>query len=208
MPLTRLPRHQPRGLDSVANIAASPPRVDLAVVDGLGIPSAVVSRSALRADHPVVMRHSPNLQDVRNEDCRISRWPSRTRELMPTPMDETPTSAGALEENNRHSVTRATPTMTVSLRCGNPTTFHNIMGTSWPNPFLCFRANSTPGRRRTCKQRTSSLAQQASIGRNSGEAPRGRWRHHGAGARHLSGATCATRERVSCWKVSSDWQAG
>ena len=50
-----------------------------------------------------------------------SRWPTRTRELMPTPMDER-RHAGALEENRQRYQSDCHDDR-VRLRCGNPRHF-------------------------------------------------------------------------------------
>ncbi len=61
----------PGGLDSVAIIAASTPRVDLPFVMALQSVRLVFVIGFAPLITRFVVRHSPHLQDVRNEDCRI-----------------------------------------------------------------------------------------------------------------------------------------
>ncbi len=61
----------PGGLDSVAIIAASTPRVDLPFVMALQSVRLVFVIGFAPLITRFVVRHSPHLQEVRNEDCRI-----------------------------------------------------------------------------------------------------------------------------------------
>ncbi len=61
----------PGGLDSVAIIAASTPRVDLPFVLALQSVRLLFVIGFAPLITRFVVRHSPHLQEVRNEDCRI-----------------------------------------------------------------------------------------------------------------------------------------
>jgi membrane AbrB-like protein len=61
----------PGGLDSVAIIGASTPRVDLPFVMALQSVRLVFVIGLAPLITRFVVRHSPHLQEVRNEDCRI-----------------------------------------------------------------------------------------------------------------------------------------